>query len=392
MDGSRQHANLKTILIVDDDATQRMLTRAALEQAGYRVEETDRGDIGLQMTRELAPELVLLDVMMPGLDGFDVCSAIRSEPAIGRTPIILVTALEDIDSIHRGFEAGATDFLTKPIVWPLLRYRVQFALREARLQAELVVAKEEAERASRAKSILLANMGHELRTPLNAIIGFSEFLSENFDRTDAARNLEFIADIHDSGERLLATINSVLEMATLESGRQTLTETEVDVPQLIRSLTDRFAKSAAEKSLAFEIDIADSPRLLLADRELIKRCLGNLLANAVKFTQAGQILLSARTSAAGCLEISVKDTGIGMTRDELVLILEPFRQAGGGLSRPYEGTGLGVSIAKIILEMHQGHLLFDSSPSNGTTATIILPPERLRACDPPFKDAAQTAG
>jgi CheY-like chemotaxis protein len=178
MDGSGMIRQGAQILVIDDEPTQRLLTREALIQRGYRVEEADSGEAGLETARRLKPDLILLDVLMPGMDGFDVCRAIRADETLYRTPVVIVTALENLDSIEIGFEAGATDFIAKPIVWPLLGYRLQFALRSAVMETDLVLARNEAEKASLAKSALLANMGHELRTPLNAIIGFSEFLRD----------------------------------------------------------------------------------------------------------------------------------------------------------------------------------------------------------------------
>lgn len=379
--------NMQTILVVDDDAGQRMLTRAALEAAGYVVEEADRGDTGLAMAKQLRPDLLLLDVMMPGLDGFQVCEAVRATPEISHIPAVLVTALEDTESINRGFDAGATDFLTKPIVWPLLGFRVQFVLREAALRTEFVAAKIEAEQASKAKSVLLASMGHELRTPLNAIIGFSAFLAENLKGSAGEHDLEFINDIHFSGEQLLRVINDVLEMANLEAGRTKLSETQIDLYQLLESVTVKHKEAAAQKSISVACDSDTGNCLITADYLLIKRCVDNLVSNAVKFTHEGGVTISVAFAGNGCMEIRVRDTGIGMTHEQMVLILEPFRQADDSLSRQYEGAGLGVSLAKAILELHGGFLIYDSKPGVGTTAKIVLPPGRLENSDAGLKAA-----
>lgn len=379
--------DMQTILVVDDDAGQRMLTRAALEAAGYVVEEADRGDTGLEMAKQLRPDLLLLDVMMPGLDGFQVCEAVRATPEISHIPAVLVTALEDTESINRGFDAGATDFLTKPIVWPLLGFRVQFVLREAALRTEFVAAKIEAEQASKAKSVLLASMGHELRTPLNAIIGFSAFLAENLKGSADEHDLEFINDIHFSGEQLLRVINDVLEMANLEAGRTKLSETQIDLHQLLQSVTVKHTEAAAQKSISVVCDTDIGNCLITADYLLIKRCVDNLVSNAVKFTHEGAVTISVAFADNGCMEIRVHDTGIGMTHEQMVLILEPFRQIDDSLSRQYEGAGLGVSLAKAILELHGGFLIYDSKPGVGTTAKIVLPPGRLENSDAGLKAA-----
>ncbi len=194
------------------------MSREALEQRGYRVEEAENGEVGLALARQLKPALILLNVMMPGMDGFEVCRRIRVDPDLSRTPVAIVTALEDMEAIEIGFKAGATDFIAKPIIWPLLGYRLQFALRAAEMESELVLARDDAERASTAKSVILANMVLELRTLLNAIIGFSEYLRDQNNAKDGDQQTgEFLEHICFSGKRLLLIINDILEMANLEA-------------------------------------------------------------------------------------------------------------------------------------------------------------------------------
>ena len=196
------------------------MSREALEQRGYRVEEAENGEVGLALARQLKPALILLNVMMPGMDGFEVCRRIRVDPDLSRTPVAIVTALEDMEAIEIGFKAGATDFIAKPIIWPLLGYRLQFALRAAEMESELVLARDDAERASTAKSVILANMVLELRTLLNAIIGFSEYLRDQNNAKDGDQQTgEFLEHICFSGKRLLLIINDILEMANLEASR-----------------------------------------------------------------------------------------------------------------------------------------------------------------------------
>lgn len=378
MDGSGLIQKEALILVIDDEPTQRLLTQEALHQRGYRVEEADSGEAGLEIARRLKPDLILLDVLMPGMDGFDVCRAIRADENLYRTPVVIVTALEDMESIEAGFDAGATDFIAKPIVWPLLGYRLQFALRTAEMELDLVQARDEAEQASTAKSALLANMGHELRTPLNAIIGFSEFLREQANSNGwDAQTAEFLDDIKFSGQRLLSTINDVLEMANLEAGRVDLDESAIDVPKLLDGVATKYKPLALEKGVALDARGADHSVTLRGDYDVLRRVVGNIVSNAIKFTQSGGIYISATCRTNGNLEIGVTDTGLGMTPQEVLAIMEPFRQADNSLSRNQEGSGLGVPLAKALLSLHDGDLEIRSEPDVGTTVSIILPAERV---------------
>ncbi len=380
MDGSRIISRGALILVIDDEPTQRMLTQEALNQRGYRVEEADSGEAGLEIARRLKPDLILLDVMMPGMDGFEVCRAIRADENLCRTPVVIVTALEDLNMIEVGFQAGATDFIAKPIVWQLLGYRLQFALRSAVMETDLVAARDEAEQASTAKSALLANMGHELRTPLNAIIGFSEFLKlqagkQGWDKQSA----EFLDDILTSGQRLLATINDVLEMANLEAGRIVLDETEIDLTRLLNGIAEKFLPLATGKGLTLDSRAAEADLMMKGDYDVIRRAIGNIVSNAIKFTSAGSITVSTLRRPAGELEIAVRDTGVGMTREEIQEIFEPFYQADTSLSRSQEGSGLGVPLAKALLQLHDGELEIRSEPSAGTTISVLFPADRVIA-------------
>lgn len=374
MDGTGIINHDALILVIDDEPTQRLLSREALEQRGYRVEEAESGEVGLQLVQELKPALILLDVMMPGMDGFEVCRRIRQDPDLHRTPVVIVTALEDLESIEIGFRAGATDFIAKPIVWPLLGYRLQFALQAAEMETDLVLARDEAERASTAKSVILANMGHELRTPLNAIIGFSEYLRDQArSKGDAEQSIEFLEDIRFSGKRLLSTINDILEMANLEAGRVELDENTIDLSNLLAGVVESYRPAAADKGITLDARATGKSLLVTGDYDVLRRAIGRIVSNAVKFTPSGGIYIAALRRPSGEVEISVTDSGVGMTDAEVLSIVEPFRQADNSLSRQQEGSGLGVPLAKALVKLHNGDLEIKSEPNVGTTVSIILP-------------------
>lgn len=379
MDGTGMIDHGTLVLVIDDEPTQRMLSREALEQRGYRVEEADSGEAGLELAREFKPDLILLDVMMPGMDGFEVCRRIRIDPDLHRTPVVIVTALEDLDSIEIGFKAGATDFIAKPIVWPLLGYRLQFALRATRMETDLIVSRDEAERASKAKSVILANMGHELRTPLNAIIGFSEYLRDQA-RNEAGneQTTEFLEDICFSGKRLLSTINNILEMANLEAGRIELDRNTIDLSNLLAGVMEKFQPAAAEKGISLDAPGLQDELLVFGDYDVLRRAIGHIVSNAVKFTADGRVEIGALRRPSGEVEISITDSGVGMTETEVMSIMEPFRQADNSLSREQEGSGLGVPLATALLRLHDGDLKIRSEPDIGTTVSIVLPAEAYR--------------
>jgi len=245
--------------------------------------------------------------------------------------------------------------------------------------SQLLKAVDDAEAANRAKTEFLANMSHELRTPLNAIMGFSEIMSiEAMGPMSNPKYKEYAADIHESSRHLLDLISDLLDVAKIEAGKLELHEEPVSIAELVAA-TERFVAEAAERSgIELHADVAAGLPALSADSRRLRQILINLLSNAVKFTPSGgRIELSARRAADGGVLFSVRDTGIGIPRDKIAIAMAPFRQVDSGLARRYEGSGLGLPLAKVLAEMHGGSLELDSTPGVGTLVTIYLPPSRV---------------
>jgi PAS domain S-box-containing protein len=247
-----------------------------------------------------------------------------------------------------------------------------------RVEQDLRQAKEEAERGNRTKATFLANISHELRTPLNAIIGFSELMThEIFGPLEPVAYRTYLQDIHESGMHLLELINDILDMSKAEAGMTDLTETPVDVAALARTSVRLMARRAESGGITLGEELPDDLPLLLADERRLRQILLNLVSNAVKFTEeGGSVVVSARCDAEG-LVISVADTGIGMSEEDQVRVMEPFVQADSRLSRRYEGTGLGLPLTKVLVNAHGGIFRLDSRLGVGTTASVIFPPSRV---------------
>jgi signal transduction histidine kinase len=246
----------------------------------------------------------------------------------------------------------------------------------ARLESE--AARSVADAASQAKSLFLAHMSHELRTPLNAILGFSELIQKATVGPLDNRYRDYAQDVHDSGTYLLRLINDVLDTSKIEAGRQTLREELVDIANVAQECYRLVLERAQEGDVTLTFDLAEGFPPVFADRLRVKQVVLNLLSNAVKFTPAGgSVTFSAALTSDGGAAITIADTGIGMRAEDIPTALGHFRQLESPMNRQYEGTGLGLPLAKALVELHGGALDIKSEPGKGTTVRVWLPPSRI---------------
>ena len=256
---------------------------------------------------------------------------------------------------------------------------IELKLENSALVTDLRRARDAAEQASRVKSQFLANMSHELRTPLNAIIGFSDIVrNQLFGPLGNLRYEDYLSDIHQSGRHLLRLVNDILDISKLEADAIEISEGVVELRDIVVDSVNLLSTQAAANGVSLSTDLPDGLPRLRADELRLKQVVLNLVSNAVKFSRrGGEVSVSARVGSGGELVIAVCDSGIGMNAADINVALQPFRQVENALSRTHEGTGLGLPLAKALIEKHGGALHIVSERDVGTTVTVTLPAWRL---------------
>jgi signal transduction histidine kinase len=358
------HTETASILVVDDDPVVRSLVRATLENDGFGVIEAADGIEGCHLYRDYRPDLLLVDVVMPRMDGYELCRELRSRPDSAYVPIVVATSLDDVDSVRYILRAS----------------RAFDELR--RNQERLIAAKEAAEAANRAKTEFIANMSHELRTPLNAIIGFSGMMSDRMFGPLGDTYLEYANIIGASGRHLLAIITDILDLAKSDANRLALAQEPVDVGRVVYLSSTIVQEMARKAQVEFVSEVEDGLPELVGDQAKMTQILVNLLSNAIKFTApGGMVRLNVRPGPDGAIILRVEDTGIGMSAEQIPIALAPFGQIDAGLDRKYDGVGLGLPLTKRLVELHGGRIDIDSEPGKGTAVSVHLPAEPSDADD-----------
>lgn len=367
------------IVLADDDPVMRELASAKLSEAGYSVRAACDGREALGIVKKEKVALVISDLDMPVMDGFELTEAIRKDVKISDIPVMVITASDQGDAVDRAFASGATSFLAKPMNWTLFSHAVKFVLRASDDRKALQAARDQAEAGARFKDSLMSVMSHELRTPLNAIIGFGQIIAEQFHKQQDSLHGEYAEYIIDSGRRLLSSVSDMLLASDARSGPVAINEVDVSLPNLVGEALAGIEKTLKLADVEPEIKLGAQDIEVTCDRVLVAKAIRKLIDNAVKFSPRGvKILIGAAVTRSGDLALVVKDDGPGIRRDKLQEVAAPFSQLDMSSRRSREGLGLGLPLVQAIAAAHEGTFQLNSDVGEGTRAIFTLPAHRVR--------------
>lgn len=444
---ARSNPTRARILVIDDSELYSSFLADELENEGFTVTIAHSGDEGLALARTDTFDCIIIDIVMPGMTGIEVCRHLnqrRIDDEIDPV-LIAVSGDETRENVIRAMQAGADEFLMKSSEIVLIRARIRGLIRrqflrqqnrqlfeefrskemetlEARAQQEqaeararlaeelqtantrleeaqreLVEARDRAEAANRSKSAFLANMSHELRTPLNAILGYSEMLQEEAEIAGLDEYTSDLKKINAAGRHLLGLINDILDLSKIEAGRMVLSCEDFRIADLIEDVSTTAAPLMEKQSNEFVLKIDEDMGAAYGDEMKVRQVIINLLSNAAKFTKQGTVTLAAsrfKKDGLDWLSFSVSDTGIGMTPDQMKLVFEEFTQADSGVQKKFGGTGLGLALCRKFAEMMNGSIALESEFGKGSTFTFSVPAVVSEQSDPilsvlPAKEEAE---
>jgi len=362
-----------SLLIVDDEKSNLLVLHSILRQE-YTLYMARDGREALERANESMPDLILLDILMPGMDGYAVLAALKNSAETRHIPVIFITGLSDPDDEEKGLSLGAVDYISKPFSPAIVKLRVQSQIKIIN-QTRLIIANEIAVKSSRVRSEFLSRMSHELRTPMNAIMGMTA-LAKN--TVEAEKRDDMLDKINSASGRLLQLIDDILDMADIEDNKLCLSCSEFRFSAMLENILHRADMDIHAKRQSVTTDIDPSmPDTLIGDERRLSHVIFHLLSNAMKFTQEqGSIQINAivREIKADTimLQIEVIDNGIGMPKELQEKLFLPFEQADGGIDRKFGGAGLGLPISKHIVGLMGGEIWVESELGKGAKVAFTM--------------------
>jgi two-component system, sensor histidine kinase and response regulator len=360
------------ILAVDDTPDNLVLIETILEDEGYEIILASNGAEALAQVQQAPPDLILLDIMMPDMDGYEVTRRIRQDSTLPYIPILLLTA-HDASDVVQGLESGADDFVRKPVDVDELAARVRSLLR-------LKHSIDEREQLSRQRQDFIAHLTHDLRTPLVAADNMLKLFDQEAFCPLSAEMHEAIAAMIRSNYHLMQIVDTLLEVQCYEAGGKTLTFMKCDLGNIAKEVVEELKHLAQSKGLTLAAQLLpedESANLkTLGDYLELRRMLTNLVGNAIKFTEQGSINISVSISPPGDqVVVSVRDTGPGLSAQELDQVFQRFYKG----SHHQSGSGLGLHLVSRIVEAHQGTITVESQHEQGSVFKISLPAQQSNA-------------
>lgn len=353
------------ILLVDDNTNNLGVLYRYLDDEGFEVLVSQDGERALRLAHDQLPDLILLDIMLPGISGFEVCEALKSDDLTRDIPVIFISALTGVEDKVRGFAAGGVDYITKPF------YQEEVL---ARINAHITIKRqrEELDRLNATKDRLFSLIGHDLRGPFMGLLGALELLRDSSGELDEATTRELVSNLYASAERTYNLVENLLEWSRSQRQAVQVNPRSLDVRELVQNSVQLFLAGARQKGVELKVTIPDQLQIY-ADRDTMASVIRNLVNNAIKFTGEGGTVLVSGAREDESVAITVEDTGTGIPPSEISHLFDFGRTSSRRGTGGEQGTGLGLVLAKEHVTRNGGSLSVESEEGRGSRFSLTLP-------------------
>ena len=364
-------ADKPKILIVDDTPTNLSILEEILEK-DYLISVAQSGMQALSIVEKSLPDLILLDVNMPGIDGFETCRKLKSQEDTHHIPVIFITARVESEDVIQGFKEGGVDYIIKPFNYSEVVARVQTHLKIQQLITQLGSKNDQLKEINELKNKFLGMASHDMRNYLSAIRGYSQILQEDKEELPEETKNQFLDFIYKSSENMLTMVNDLLDVSVIESGKLQLDLQSESFESLIAHhiMINQFF--ADKKNIRIQSDLADVPKCKI-DANKIGQVIDNLLSNAIKFSESDTTVLISLEQREGKLVFSVKDEGPGISDEDQAKLFQHFQKLSARPTAGESSSGLGLAISKKMIQAHEGQLHVTSQMGSGATFWFEIP-------------------
>ena len=362
---------IETVLIVDDNIANLEIARTILHEYGYEIIIAESAKEALEILKYEKPDLILLDIMMPSVSGFELCQIIKASDGLKDIPIIFLTALTQPEDLVKGFEYGGADYITKPFAKDVLITRVKNQLELVKKNKIIIQQNKDLIKLNNEKNALLAIAAHDLKNPMQAILGSAELIEKKlFNNTEI--DIELVENIKFSSKKAINIITDLLDVQAMEEGKLKLKMELVDARDIVIESIDEFLQIANKKHIKLNYDEDDRSCNIFTDKNKLSRVIDNLISNAIKFSPQGkEVKISCKNVNIGTNEdiirIEVRDEGPGFTKDDLEKVYSKFSKLSARPTAEESSTGLGLSIVKKMTELLGGIVELETKVGEGST-------------------------
>jgi two-component system, sensor histidine kinase and response regulator len=366
-----------SILLVDDNPANLKLLSGMLKKTGYRVRPVPSGDLALEAARVAPPDLVLMDVNMPGMDGYEVCRRLKADEALRHIPVIFISALDETPDKMKAFAAGGVDYVTKPFQFEEVEARVTAHLEIERQKRELQESYDKLRELEALRDGLVHMIVHDMRSPLTGISACLQALEMMERENLPERSLRLLSEARTTSAKLIEMVSCLLDVSKMEANAMELKLARCDLASVVKSALGEVEQLKGRRNL--HVELPETPAVVLCDGELVQRVVQNLLANAFQFTPDGTaIVLSVERRGDG-VRVAVRDEGPGIPQQHHGRVFEKFGQVEAREAHHKHTTGLGLTFCKLAVEAHGGTIGVDSDGEHGSTFWFTLPGEGPKA-------------